>query len=190
MKKNILLIILSLTVAPLAAHPQLPPHFHARPPIPERDHPQDVFHQPKRLPPTQSRQHPPRELHPWYWAQPHPHKPEQTLPEKALMAVINGASYAIINGYFYREEQQRYVYQAQSPLNENKITIVEGAQSHRRERTITLTKKPEIGSIVQQLPKDAIAVSIANAHYWVKDSSWYIKRAEDGRFAVVQSPLE
>lgn len=190
MMKTVLLMLFALMMIHPAAQP-LPPNSQTRPPIPERDHPQDVFHhRPGKAPAPQPWSHPPETPRTWYWAHPKSHPLEHKLPENARMAIVDGVSYAIINGYFYRQQQQRYVYQPQSPLNKNKITIVEGAQSHRRERTITLTKKPEIGSIVQQLPKDAIAVSIANAHYWVKDSSWYIKRAEDGRFAVVQSPLE
>lgn len=90
------------------------------------------------------------------------HYPKHRLPDDAVLLAIAGVTYALIDGHYYKQEKEKYVFVERPPK--------------RRYRP---------GKIVKRLPEGATAVNKRGQQYFVARGNWFLA-IDNGKYVVVE----
>ncbi len=120
---------------------------------------------PHPIPPGPSPVHHPRNVY-----------ERQSLPDAVSFLLLSGITYAVIDGLYYREQGDKYIYVENPPVQAD-------APSYN------IVKKSNIGQIVNVLPGDSKTVSVDGVTFYVSGSRWYAPIASSHKFVIVDPQL-
>lgn len=90
------------------------------------------------------------------------HYPKHRLPKDAILLAIAGVTYALIDGHYYQQKKEKYVFVEKPPK--------------RRYRP---------GKVIRQLPEGATAVNKRGQQYFVSRGNWFLSIG-NGKYVVVE----
>ncbi|SDH16000.1 hypothetical protein SAMN04488136_109147 [Vibrio xiamenensis] len=100
-----------------------------------------------------------------------------SMPSAASFLIVSGITYAIINGLYYQQHGDQYVYVENPPAKTTTTT------------TVTTTSASSVGRVVNVLPNGAKSVSVNGANYYVQGGVWYAPIASSNQFVIVEPQL-
>ncbi len=101
------------------------------------------------------------------------------LPTTAAMLLISGITYAVVDGLYYKEQGDNYIYVNNPPVTQQQTTVT----------TTTTTKTTGIGQITRSVPHSAKTVIVDGVTYYVANGTWYAPIAGNQKFVIVEPQL-
>ncbi len=96
------------------------------------------------------------------------------VPHAANFMIISGIMYAVINGLYYQQHGDQYVYVANPPVNSTAELV---------------SNSNQVGQVVKALPNGSKSVFVNGTNYFVHQGVWYALMAGSNQFVIVKPQL-